>query len=345
MVCLARSLQLRWSATPIRRVGLIFLGVVLTACSSIEVGLGLRTRLDKVPVTAVSATLSPDPGLSPGNSGRLIITATTTDAKPLVTVGAGHGNVLFDSFTFTATTVTVSKKGVVSLPADPRVSEGTAPHVLITVVGHPDVITDLSIPVRYDVAFAANFAGKPGFKGLDGSNGVAGSSGTDGSNDLTNPSAGGRGGDGSNGEDGRDGDPGQPGEAVHVWMTLKAGDHPLLQVRSASKTRTQLFLIDPNGGSLTVNASGGAGGPGGSGGRGGQGGSGGNGFPPGFSGQNGRDGMDGHPGAEGAAGTILVSVDTQAQPYLNKLQLINKNGSGAAGPKPEIRVEAVAPLW
>jgi hypothetical protein len=111
-------------------VGLVFLGLgALTACSSIEVGLGLRARLDKVPVTAVSAPLSPDPGLSPGKSGRLVITATTSDAKQLVTVGAGHGNVLFDSFTFTATAVTVSKKGVVSLPADPRVSEGAAPHI------------------------------------------------------------------------------------------------------------------------------------------------------------------------------------------------------------------------
>jgi hypothetical protein len=329
-----------------RKVCLLILGIAaLSGCSAIEVGLGLRMRLDKVPVTAVSATLSPDPGLSPGKSGRLIITATTSDAKQFVTVGAGHGNVLFDSFTFTATTVTVSKKGVVALPADPRVSEGTVPHVLISVVGHPEVTTDLSIPVRYDVAFVANFAGKQGFAGISGTDGLAGGSGMDGSSDPSNPSAGGRGGDGGNGGDGRDGDPGQPGEAVHVWMTLQGGDHPLLQVRAASKTHTQLFLIDPNGGSLTVNASGGAGGAGGAGGRGGQGGSGGNGFPPGFSGQNGLDGSNGHPGADGAAGTILVSVDAQAQPYLNKLQLINKSGGGAAGPKPEIRVETVAPLW
>jgi hypothetical protein len=328
------------------QVGLFFVALAtLAGCSSIEVGLGLRMRLDKVPVTAVSASLSPDPGLSPGKPKRLIITATTSDTKQLVTVGPGHGKVLFDSFTFVATTVTVSKKGVVSLPADPRLSEGATPHILISVVGHPDVTTDLSIPIRYDVAFVANFAGKPGFKGLDGADGLAGSSGTDGSSDLTNPSAGGRGSDGSNGEDGRDGDFGEPGEAVHVWMMLKNGDHPLLQVRAASKTHTQLFLIDPNGGSLTVNASGGAGGAGGSGGRGGQGGSGGNGFPPGFSGQNGRDGSDGHPGADGAGGTILVSVDAQAQPYLNKLQLINKTGGGVPGPKPEIRVEPVAPIW
>jgi hypothetical protein len=334
----------------IGQVSLVFLALdALAGCSSIEVGLGLRMRLDKVPVTALSATLSPDPGLAPGKSGRLIITATTSDAKQLVTVGAGRGKVLFDSFTFTATTVTVSKKGVVSLPADPRASEGAMPHIQIAVVGHPEVTADLSIPVRYDVAFVANFAGRAGQKGIDGLDGLAGSSGSDGSVDISNPSAGpsagGRGGDGTNGEDGRDGDPGQPGEAVHVWMTLKVGDHPLLQVRAASKTHSQLFLIDPNGGSLTVNADGGAGGAGGSGGRGGQGGSGGSGFPPGFSGQNGRDGFDGHAGADGAAGTIVVSADSQAQPYLSKLNLINKSGSGAPGPKPEIRIETVAPIW
>jgi hypothetical protein len=257
--------------------------------------------------------------------------------------------VLFDSFTFTATTVTVNKKGVVSLVADPRISEGVLPHIQIAVVGHPDVTAELSIPVRYDVAFVANFAGKLGSKGLDGLDGRAGSSGTDGSVDISNPSAGpsagGQGGDGTNGEDGRDGDPGQAGEAVHVWMTLKGADHPLFQVRAASSKHAQLFLIDPNGGSLTIDASGGAGGAGGSGGRGGRGGSGGSGFPPGLSGQDGRDGFSGHAGADGAAGSIVVSVDSQAQPYLSKLQLINKNGGGAPGPKPEIRIETVAPIW
>jgi hypothetical protein len=332
------------------RVCLVFLGIVaLGGCESIEVGLGMRMRLDKVPVTALSATLSPDPGLAPGKSGRLIITATTSDAKQLVTVGAGHGNVLFDSFTFVASTVTMNKSGVVSLSADPRVGEGAMPHIQIAVVGHPDVTADLSIPVRYDVAFIANFAGRTGLKGIDGSDGFAGSSGSNGTIDFTNPSAGpsagGQGGNGTNGEDGRDGDSGQPGEEVHVWMTLKGGDHPLLQVRAASSQHARLFLIDPNGGSLTVDTSGGEGGAGGSGGRGGRGGSGGSGLPPGFSGQDGRDGSNGHAGSNGAGGIIIVSVDSEAQPYLSKLHLINKSGSGAPGPKPEIRIEAVPPIW
>src|SRR6202035_4651003 len=107
---------------------------------SIEAALGFRMRLDKVPVTALSASLSPGPGLSPGKSGRLVITATTTDGKQFVTVGPGHGKVLFDSFTFNATVATVNKKGKVSLPADPRLSEGVVPHIRILVIGQPDVV-------------------------------------------------------------------------------------------------------------------------------------------------------------------------------------------------------------
>jgi hypothetical protein len=63
-------------------IELIIVGFLsLGGCGSIEVALGLRTRLDKVPVTALSASLFPSPGLSPGKSGRLVITATTSDGK------------------------------------------------------------------------------------------------------------------------------------------------------------------------------------------------------------------------------------------------------------------------
>jgi hypothetical protein len=321
----------------------------LAGCGSIEVALGLRTRLDKLPVTGLAASLSPGPDLAPGKSGRLVITATTADGKTYVTVGAGHGKVLFDSFTFAPVLVTVNKKGKVSLPSDPRISETQVPHVLITVIGHPDISADLDIPVRYDVAFAAHFSGSAGMRGLDGLNGSDGMSGSDGTTDPSNPtgppSAGGNGTDGSNGGDGDNGRPGEPGDTVHVWVTLKSGEHPLLQVRVAGSKRQQLFLIDPQGGSLTVDANGGAGGAGGSGGRGGQGGRGGSGFPPGLSGQSGRNGFDGLAGAPGAAGTIQVSMDPSAQAFADRIHLSNKSGNGAAGKAPLVQVEPVPPLW
>jgi hypothetical protein len=327
-------------------VCLLALGLLaLEGCGSIGVALGLRTRLDKVPVTALSVSLSPDPGLSPGKSGRLVIVATTPDGKKRVTVGPGHGKVLFDSFTFDASVAQVSRRGVVSLPADPRVSDGRMPHVRITVVGHPDVVGDLDIPVRYDVAFAAHFSGRPGFNGTGGLDGLAGSAGTDGSIDLNNPAPGGNGSNGSDGGDGQNGGDGEPGQAVHVWVTLKSGSQPLLQVRAASVSHEQFFLIDPQGGTLAIDANGGGGGTGGSGGRGGQGGSGGTGFPNGFSGQAGRDGSSGRAGSNGAAGTIIVSVDPAAHPYLDKLRFSNKDGGGAPGPAPEVRIEPVPALW
>ena len=331
-----------------RRIGrrLMILGLVLLGgCGSIEVALGLKTRLDKVSITSLSASLSPSPGLSPGKSGRLVITATASDGKQLVTVGPGHGKVLFDSFTFDATVVSVNKKGIVSLPADPRVSEGVVPHIRIMAIGHPDIVADLDIPVRYDVAFAAHFPASAGSKGFDGANGFDGSAGSNGSFDLANPSAGGNGTNGTNGGDGENGGPGQPGEAVHIWMTLTKDDSPLLQVRAAGSKHEQLFLVDPNGGTLAVDANGGPGGRGGSGGRGGRGGAGGIGSPPGQAGLDGQTGFDGHAGSDGAAGTFIVSVDPAAQAFLDRLHLTNKSGGGIAGPAPKILIEPVPPIW
>ena len=326
--------------------GLGVLGVLaLEGCESIAIGLHLRTRLDRVPVTGLAASLSPQLALSPGGRGRLVIIADTADGQKLATVGPGQGKVLFDSFSYEAQVVQVDRKGVVSLPADPRISDGRVPHVHISALGHPEAVTDLDIPVRYDVAFAAHFSGRAGSSGMDGINGSDGMAGTSGSIDLTNPSAGGNGSDGSDGGDGSNGGDGEPGQAVHVWVTLRPGPRPLLQVRAASSAHAEFFLVDPAGGTLSIDANGGQGGRGGSGGRGGRGGSGGTGFPNGFAGHDGRNGFDGHPGNGGAAGTIVVTVDPQAQPFLNLLQLSNKSGSGRPGPTPQVHVETVAALW
>ena len=114
----------RHRSTPLRSIAasiVFFLPTVLAlgGCGSIEVALGMRTRLDKQPVTTAVASLSPGPALAPGHSATLVITATTSDGKSLVTVGPGKGKVLFDSFAFVGTNVTVSAKGVVSLPIGP----------------------------------------------------------------------------------------------------------------------------------------------------------------------------------------------------------------------------------
>ncbi|MGA3006872.1 MAG: hypothetical protein ABSE59_03165, partial [Opitutaceae bacterium] len=261
------------------------------------------------------------------------------------TVGPGHGKVLFDSFTFKATVVQVSNKGKVSLPDDPRVSEGKLPNIRITAIDHPDVVANLDVPVRYDIDFKADFSGKAGADGANGASGLDGSNGGQ---------PGWAGGDGGPGGDGQNGGDGEPGKAVHVWFALKSGSRPLLQARVLSGADEKLFLIDPNGGSLEVDTNGGPGGKGGAGGKGGRGGAGGaaeidaNGKETGIDGPNGQaggDGLPGQPGQGGAAGTILVSVDPQAQPFLNKLHLSNNSGSGMPGDAPDIRIEPVPAIW
>jgi hypothetical protein len=331
----------------------------MAGCSDIAVRLGLRVRLDSVPVTAVSASLvskregSVVSALGPGQSARLVLIATTQDGKQFATVGAGKGKVAFDNYTIQASVVQVDKGGAVSLSADPRESEGKMAHLRIIPTAHPDVVAELDIPVRYDIPFVANFSGADGANGIDGIDGSDGTSGSDGTaptvdpttGTLGTPGPGGRGSDGGNGGDGSNGQDGSPGGVVHIWIRLESGAKPLLQVKVTSGVHESLHLVDPNGGSLKVLANGGTGGRGGRGGRAGRGGSGGNGFPDGFSGLDGRPGSDGRAGNDGAAGTITVSVDPAAQPFLHCVSWSNHSGGGRPGPAPAITIEALPALW
>lgn len=333
--------------------------LLCAGCTDLAVFLGLRTRLDKLPVTSISASLvsksnaQPVTSLAPGHSAQLVVVANTADGKQLVTAGAGHGKVLLDSFVFTPALLRIDSHGKVSLPADPRISEGKIPSLHLDTVGHPDVVADLHIAVRYDVPFVANFSGAAGSKGFDGTDGQDGSQGTSATPSAPDPTTGlpgpegpgGRGGDGGNGGDGSDGGDGAPGAAVHVWLRLESDSSSLLQAKISGAGRDLYYLIDPAGGTLKVTADGGAGGAGGSGGRAGRGGQGGFGNPSGFNGLDGRPGSDGRAGNPGAAGTITVSVDPTAQPYEHLLVLSNHSGSGRPGPAPTFVIEPVSPLW
>jgi hypothetical protein len=99
--------------------------LVCAGCSNLAVFLGLRTRLDKLPVTSITASLvskgsvQPVRALAPGHPAQLIVVANTADGKQFVTVGAGHGKVLLDSFVFTATLVKIDVRGKVSLASEP----------------------------------------------------------------------------------------------------------------------------------------------------------------------------------------------------------------------------------
>jgi hypothetical protein len=312
----------------------------LTGCAAMQVKMGMKIYLAKTPVASIEASQPQGSGIAPGQKSPLAVALTQPDGKVLHTEGAGHGTVLWQDLSVTATVVSVNKKGVVTLPEDPRESDGKLPHVTITVPSHPELRAELDIPLRYDRAYSLNFSGNRGSDGLNGSDGTSGTSGSTGSMDPNHPSAGGNGTDGGNGSDGRDGDRGGDAPPVQILVRLRPGGHPLLEASVSAKGDTERYLVDPQGGSLTVRADGGSGGSGGKGGRGGRGGSGGIGSPNGSSGHDGLDGHNGLDGSQGRGGNITVTYDPQAGPYLDAIHLSNRNG-----PKPVFQEEPVAPLW
>ena len=323
-----------WAACPVACL------LALSGCAAVEVKMGQRVYLNKTPVTSMQASLPKGPGIAPGEKSPLVVSLTAPDGKVLMTEGEGHGKVLWQDLTVTASVVAVDKKGNVSLPADPRISDGKLPHVTITAPSQPDLHADLDIPLRYDRKFSARFSGSSGSNGLDGRDGMDGANGSMGSIDPNHPSAGGDGSNGTNGTDGDTGRPGDDGPPVLVLVALRSGDHPLLQVRVSAEGHDRLFLVDPQGGSLSVTSEGGSGGSGGRGGRGGRGGSGGIGIPSGRSGNDGSSGHDGLNGSSGSGGRISVTYDPQAQPFLRTIHVSSPGGS-----RPVFREQTVAPLW
>ena len=309
--------------------------VALAGCSAIQVKLGTRVSLPKLQIASMEVAQYKHPGIGPGEKSSLVATLTEPNGTILVTAGKGKGKVQWKDLAVTATVVSVNKSGVMTLPRDPRVSDGKTGHIAITVPSHPGVSAQLDIPLRYNYAFAAAYAGADGSRGIDGTAGIDGIMGSPGSMDPDNPSPGGNGGDGTNGGDGDD------GPAVQVRVALQAGTPPLLQIGvTTAGHKERYYLVDPQGGSLTVTSAGGSGGKGGSGGRGGSGGPGGIGTPNGSDGRSGSNGSDGRDGSDGHGGSITVTYDPAVAPYLSALKLANPGG-----PKPVLTQASVAPLW
>jgi len=323
---------------------LIFLSVsfllAFTGCTRMKVKMGWKVFLEKTPVTSIQATLPKGPGIAPGEKSPLVVAFTQPDGKVLQTEGEGQGPVMWNQITVASTVVDANNKGLLSLPLDPRITEGKTGHVVISVASHPDLHAELDVPIRYDYKYFLDFSGSKGMSGTSGMNGLDGSSGSSGSMDPNNPSAGGNGGDGSNGGNGGDGSRGGDGQPVIIRVALKQASNPLLQIGVSSRARESFYMIDPQGGSLTVLSNGGDGGSGGRGGRGGRGGSGGIGSPSGSSGRDGLNGHDGSNGSSGSGGTITVIYDPAAKPYLAAIHLMNHGG-----PRPQFREMQIGQLW
>lgn len=317
-----------------------FLVLVQCGCSSMKVKMGWRVDLNKTPVSSIQASLPKGPAVAPGEKSPLVVTLTEPNGQVLLTEGQGAGKVMWKDLQVTATTVLADEKGNLSFPEDPRASYGKVGHVTVTVPSQPNLHAELDVPVRYDIAFFSDFSGRHGIDGMSGSDGLNGTSGSTGSMDPNNPSPGGNGSDGTNGSDGKDGNPGGNAPPVDVRMALQPGTHPLLQVSVSAPAHRRLYLVDPQGGSLTVKADGGPGGSGGHGGRGGRGGSGGIGTPNGSDGRNGLDGRNGWDGPQGKGGLITVTYDPQVRSLLGVLHLSSRNG-----PAPLYKEAPVSPIW
>ncbi|HEY5029575.1 MAG TPA: hypothetical protein VIK39_14280 [Candidatus Angelobacter sp.] len=184
-------------------VGLAAL-LTLAGCSPVQVRLGMKVYLDKITVTSMEAKLANGTAIAPGEKLPLVVAFTQPDGQILMTEGVGHGKVLWKDLQVTASVVKASKKGIVSLPQDPRISDGKVAHIAITVPSHPDLHAEFDILVRYDQNYVTNFSGSSGSSGMNGSDGTDGSSGSMGSMDPDHPSAGGDGSDGGSGSNGSD---------------------------------------------------------------------------------------------------------------------------------------------
>jgi hypothetical protein len=244
-----KILTSRWMRiVPVFCLGTVCL-LALSGCAAVQVKLGMKVYLAKTPVTSIEVSQPKGPGIGPGQKSPLVVMVTQPDGKILATEGAGHGKVLWKDLAVTASVVTINKKGVVTLPRDPRKSDGKLPHILVTVPSHPDVkAAELDIPLCYDYNFVSNFSGSSGSNGLNGSDGTDGMSGSDGSTDPNNPSPGGNGSNGSDGSNGEDGGNGGDAPAVQVQVTLRAGSQPLLQAKVTAASHHRLYLVDPRGG-------------------------------------------------------------------------------------------------
>ncbi|HXM97201.1 MAG TPA: hypothetical protein VN982_01875 [Candidatus Dormibacteraeota bacterium] len=312
----------------------------LTGCAAMKVKLGMRVSLAKTAIASMQASLPKGPAIAPGEKSPLVVKFTRPDGSVLVTEGTDNGKVPWSDIEVDTTVITYVDKGKLSLPSDPRVSDGKVAHVIITVPSHPGIRADLDIPPQYDYNFTSDFSGSRGSSGMNGSDGMNGTSGSMGSNDPNNSSPGGNGSNGTDGSNGQDGGPGGNAPPVQVRVAFRPGSHPLLQISVTAVGEQKLFLVDPHGGSLTVKAEGGAGGSGGRGGRGGRGGSGGMGSPSGTSGRNGSDGRSGFDGSPGRSGSITVTYHPQAKRFLDAIHLSNHGG-----PAPAFKEEPVAALW
>lgn len=324
--------------------GSAFLSLSLTLVFACGCNRGPKIDFATAPVASMRVALTNATAVGPGQKKSLAVTIVAPDGTTWSTNGSGAHKVPWSEFALKSSVVDVNARGKVSLTRDVWQIQGDFGHVTVTMPSHPELTpAELDIPLRFDLRYSVDFSGSKGMDGTDGTNGTDGMAGTDGTI-TTNGTmgAGGNGSDGTNGTDGMNGGSGGDAPDVQVYLVPMPGNGRLIEVSvAAGDGSPSYFLLDPQGGRLSIRADGGQGGAGGKGGRGGRGGSGGNGIPPGLSGQNGLDGQDGMKGSNGVGGRITVIYDPTVSPYLKQMLAL----SSVYGPSPVYLERPLKPLW
>lgn len=293
----------------------LVLVALLTPClayGGLRDKLGIKQNLKKLSPESLSIDPAPPLMACPGVPATFDVVATLSDGA----LASTANKVTWRSYDLSSSAGTVDSKGEIVLPASAKATWGQPVSLTATAPDFQGLITTGEVHPAYDCSFQGNFRGAAGPTGNYGAQGDAGDKSAKGQ----------RGGTGGNG--GR----GLRGPDLEVWVALT--EEPLqgkqvlkVKVHDRSSNTNRFFAVGPAGGSLVIDASGGAGGTGGPGGSGGSGGNG----PANGPGGDGGDGGDGGAGGDGGdGGSITLTVSPAAEPFLDRITLVNRGGPGGA---------------
>lgn len=292
----------------------------------------------------------------PGSSFPIGVIATC-GRKELKTRGIANGFVNWNSYSVRVEGGSFDKeKGIVSAHYDPRIIDNHL-KIIVTPYYFPELKQEIEVPVSYKKNFVAYC------KGQNGSGGVNGLSGEE----LHNMNGTSYGFNGYNGQRGTDGETAADGCMAEVFVKAITVDNKKLMnvlVINRCDNAHSVFWIDPEGGSLLLDVSGGNGGDGGNGGNGERGE---DGFMPclpevyaqepvqmilytnppqyiyvhptpttiytsaAIGGDGGIGGNGGNAGYGGNGGVAVVHLDSSAVQWKNKI-LVNNSGGKAGNP-------------
>jgi hypothetical protein len=199
-------------------------------------------------------------------------------------------------------------KGTIVINRDFYLKKLARVTIVVSDKKNPDVKDSYSFELNTKTSQNADFSGSPGESGDKGDSGDSAESGTAGS--------------GAYGENGKNG---ENGENLDVFITSDsiAGEKILkILIKNKETLKESAFMVNTNGGSIFIDASGGKGGDGGRGGRGGSGGDDANG---------GDGGTGGMGGSGGFGGVVNVTYDSTVIAFMHLITINVNGGEGGNG--------------